>query len=310
MTSGEFYRGRGVPPSTPTPDTGGAWPEPVPSLRAGMTPGKVLPFRRRAVKPQRRRKGKAARLLRPFTTAALLVGIPVAAAVWLASSPRFRVAAVEVVGDDAELMRWVRERTAGLNGENLLLLPLSQVSKQVGNHPWIESLEISKVLPDRLRVVIHPRLPEALVEVRGELFYADGEGRRIAALLPEAQTAAIRAPTGVSPGSLLRVRGPAAHRGVPGALSVRRELVEAQPLWGAGVTEVEVLSDEDFRLHTKALPFPLLVRAGDVEPKVRNLEALLPQLLDHYGELSVVDLRFQRRIIVEPKIPRSEGRDT
>jgi hypothetical protein len=106
------------------------------------------------------------------------------------------------------------------------------------------------------------------------------------------------------------VVGPAAAEGVPGALSIRRELVRVQPLWGTGVTEVEVLSDEDFRLHTTALPFPLLVRAGDVEPKIRDLEALLPQLLDYYGELAVVDLRFRRRIIVEPKSPRSSERGT
>jgi len=309
MTSGEFYRGRGTPPSSP-PATGGTWPEPVPTLRAGLTPGKVLPFRRRAVKPQRRRKGKAARLLKPFTTAVLLVGLPVVAAVWLVSSPRFRVAAVEVEGGDSELARWVRERMAPFVGDNLLVLPLSAVSEHLENHPWIESVEISKLLPDHLRVVIHPRLPEALVEADGGLFYADGEGRRIAPVAPDAQAPEAPAPAGLSPDGLLRVRGRGAPRGVPGALSIRRELLAAQPLWGAGVTEVEVLSDEDFRLHTTALPFPLLLRAGDVEPKVRDLEALLPQLLDQYGELSVVDLRFERRIIVEPKSPRSGERDT
>lgn len=330
MTSTEFYRGRGTSPSSEPGGTPRVWPEPVPSsLRAGLTTGKVLPFRRRAVKPQRRSRSKAVRWLKPFATAVLVVGLPASALTWLVSSPRFRVAHLEIEGTDSGLVAWVRQRLGPFDGENLLVLPLSRVSRELGEHPWIEALEISKQLPDRLRVVIHERRPEALVDRGGRLFYADGSGRPIAPVAPggtedpaapagtasadapsEAATGPAEPPAGVSAAGLLRVVGPAAVEGVPGALSIRRELVRVQPQWGTGVTEVEVLSDEDFRLHTTALPFPLLVRAGDVEPKIRDLEALLPQLLDHYGELAAVDLRFRRRIIVEPKSPRSSERGT
>lgn len=270
-------------------------------LRAGHTPRRVPLYRRRAVKPRPRRSVRLLQWLRPLLTAVLLVGTVAAAVTWLAASPRFRIRAVEVHGEDPALTAWVEGRVAPFAGRRLLLLSLDHVTAAVGEHPWIDTLEVSRLLPDRLSVAIHERRPAAVVEIesaegsRGQM-YADREGRAIA---PVAE------PGTGAPGPevldrLLRVSGSTAQSGgVPEALAVREELHRAYPEWGAAVTRVEVLGERDFRLHTSALPFSLVVRTGEVGPKIRWLERLLPRLVERWGEPATVDLRFARRIVME-----------
>jgi hypothetical protein len=76
-----------------------------------------------------------------------------------------------------------------------------------------------------------------------------------------------------------------------------------QPDWSAKLSRIEVLGDEDFRLHTAALPFPVLVTRGQVGPKARRLLEILPELTQRYSRIAAVDLRFSRRIVVQPAPP-------
>ncbi|MCG8455211.1 MAG: hypothetical protein MI919_02950, partial [Holophagales bacterium] len=88
------------------------------------------------------------------------------------------------------------------------------------------------------------------------------------------------------------------------AVSLLQEIRQTGAPWTAGLDQVEILSTRDFRVHTKDLPFPLLVRAGTVESRSRRLEQLLPWISE-LGRLRAVDLRFARRIIVEPAGPEA-----
>lgn len=257
--------------------------------------GRVLPFRRTAVKPRRRRRSLPALLWKPLLGAFLLVATPVGVAAWMLTSPRFDLHSFEVRGTERVPARWVEGRLVPFRGHNLLLLSLDRVSAALVAHPWIARLEIDKHLPDGLRVVVHERRPVALVEERGDLFYADAGGRIIAP--------ADRGETRGGGGDLVVVtRAERAPGGVGRALAVAAELGRVAPVWGAELERIDVLGDRDFGLHIAALPFPLLVRAGDVAPKVRRLDVLLPRLLAWQPPPAAVDLRFRRRIVVQPAI--------
>jgi hypothetical protein len=83
-----------------------------------------------------------------------------------------------------------------------------------------------------------------------------------------------------------------------------RALASARPDWGSELSEIEVLSDEDFRLYIAALPFPVLVRftgaAGELAAALERLASLAPDLAARYGGVESVDLRGGRRVIVRP----------
>ena len=140
------------------------------------------------------------------------------------------------------------------------------------------------------------RKPVALLSAGGGLAYADSAGRAIAPVATPAELEEARR------AGLLVVsfsQGPHPD-GMAAALKVAAELGRVQPTWAAKLARIEVLGEGDFRLQTEALPFPLLVTSGQVGPKVQRLVELLPELSRRYPRIETVDLRFSRRIVVQP----------
>jgi len=292
---------------------------PPPWTPAPATDGNVLQFRRRSgLSVRRRRRGLG--LARQFLLALVLVGTPAAALYWSATSPRFAVSELQVVTSDRVNRSWMEARLQPLMGRNLVWMSMESVERSLSGHPWIAGVEVTKQLPDRLRVAVVERRPVALLEVASERYYVDRSGRVIAPVddqeappgearrrgrylllgvaaaaagvkaAPEtAAAAAGKAAAGQNP-----VREPVLAR----ALDVVQAFSRAAPDWGQGLSRVEILGEEDFRLETGALPFELLVEAGQVEGRVRALRGLLPRLLARFPAPASVDLRFSHRIVV------------
>ena len=274
----------------------------------------MLPFWRRAVKLLCHKRSLALRLLKLLAGALALVGGPAGLAVWALASPRFTLAQVTVTGSDRVAAAWVRAQLAPLQGRNLLRLPLADVDQALAGHPWLAAVAIEKRLPDALAVAVAERRPAALILRAGALWWADAQGRPIAAVADDepagdlllvtraaeagggsgAPPAPSRPPARPTLASLTTAPGD-----VPLALRVAAELEASEPEWAAGLTWVEALSDDDARLHSAALLFPVVVTAGRVELPARRLAELLPELRRRYRRLAAVDLRFSRRIVVQ-----------
>jgi hypothetical protein len=260
----------------------------------------VLPFRRRPGLPVRRRR-RFLGLLRHFAVALALVGTPAAALWWSATSPRFDLAVLEVETAERVNREWVEERLAPLRGRNLVWMSMAGVERSLADHPWIAGVEVSKGLPDRLRVAVAERRPVAvLLAAGGVRHYVDRTGRVIAPVgAPgEPPVEAERAEEYL----VIRESRPVPDRewAVARALEAARDLSRVDPGWGSSLTEVEILGEEDLRLRSRELPFPLVVEAGTVERRVRALAARAPELLARVPEPGEVDLRFENRMIVRP----------
>jgi cell division protein FtsQ len=264
--------------------------------------GRVLDFKRRGTPPRRKRKSVLWALAKPLGVAFGLVALPAGVVAWVLTAPLFGLRDVDVVEGNGAARRvsgeWVRRALEPLEGGNLVRLSLAEAAARVERNPWIESVEMAKELPGRLRVKVAERRPVALLLAGGKLVYADSEGRAIApvstpAELEEARSAGLLVVSFVHPPH---------GEGVESALKVAAELGRVQPTWAAKLERIEVLGEEDFRLHTAALPFPLLVTSGQVAPKVERLVELLPELSRRYPKIEAVDLRFSRRIVVQPAL--------
>ncbi len=279
--SGPFLRGSGSSASIPVlPGTG----------------GRVLDFRRRSAQPRRKRPNPLLVLLRPLLAAALLVAVPGGLAAWVLTSSRFQLREVVVEGGSQRVPAdWVAGTLAPLEGKNLVRLRLDEISARLHQNPWIETVELRKELPGLLQVEVSERRPVAFLLREGRLYYADTAGHPI---VP------VGSPDETRQAGLLEVRfSHPVPEGMTSALKVAAELGRVRPDWAGALTRIEVLGEEDFRLHSKALRFPLLVTRGQVGPKIRRLEALLPELERRYPAIAAVDLRFSRRIVVQPAAP-------
>jgi len=257
---------------------------------------RVLDFRRRGMPLRRRRRNPLLLLLRPMTAALLVVLLPLGVTVWVLTSRRFQLQEVVVEGGAQRVKPdWVRRALAPYQGRNLVRLPLAEAAAVLQQNPWVQAVELQKELPGRLRVELTEKRPVALLRSAGRLVYADEDGRPIVPVdsLPEARRAGMLEVTFSHP----------VQDGMGSALEVAGELARERADWAAALTQIEVLGEEDFRLHTDALPFPVLVTHGQVGPKIRRLQELLPELQRRYPVIDSVDLRFSRRIVVQPGAP-------
>ena len=273
----------------------------------GPSTGRVLEFRqdprhdfrRRGTQPRRRRKSMLLSLLRPLAMALIVVALPTGLVYWVLTAPMFRLRTVNVGGPSRRVgPAWVQQALAPLQGRNLVRLSLADATARLQSNPWIEKVEIEKELPAALRVKLAERRPVALLLSGQNLAYADTAGRPIAPVASPGELEEARK-AGLLVVSFVREPHPGGV-GVAAALKVAAELGRVQPDWAAKLAQIEVLGEEDFRLHTDALPFPLLVTAGQVGPKVQRLVELLPELTQRYSRIEAVDLRFSRRIVVQP----------
>lgn len=303
--AGDGTGGAPRPPAAP-------WRPPEP---ASGPAGRLLEFRRRSGVPVRRR-GRTLGLLKQFATAVVLVGTPAVALWWSATSPRFSVKHLDVETTDRVNRGWVESRLAHLRGQNLVWMSMHGVEQSLADHPWIRGVEVSKSLPDRLHVAVVERQPVAVFEGSDQRFYVDRDGHLIAPVDDEETPPA----AGARPGGYLVL----SERKIPeGAeprsradleAALRRALDAAQalsrvdPSWGAGLTEVEVLGEDDLQLSTSALPFPVLVEAGTVEERVRRFQEEMPAVLARVPRPEQVDLRFSNRMVVRPVAGSPGGR--
>jgi len=269
----------------------------VPGLPGVSGSGRVLDFRRRsATPPRRKRPNPLLVLLRPLLAATLLVAVPGGLTAWVLTSPHFQLREVVVEGGSERVPAdWVVGTLAPLEGKNLVGLRLEEISAQLHQNPWIETVELRKELPGLLQVEVSERRPVAFLFREGRLYYADTAGRPIVPVgsADEARQAGLLEVQFTHP----------VPDGMASALEVAAELGRVRPDWAGALTRIEVLGEEDFRLHSKALRFPLLVTRGQVGPKIRRLEQVLPELERRYPAIAAVDLRFSRRIVVQPAAP-------
>lgn len=292
----------GVPPAAPPPGTLA-----FPNRPAGHShslrdsEAEVVPLRPRE-KLKRLKTPLWIRLLRPLAAAAAIVGLPAMVVAWLLSSPAFELRETRF-GAHSESRRvpsaWVESTLHGFAGRNIWQLPLDEVETALRRHPWVEAVGLRKAPPRTLVVSIVERSEAALYRRGHELDFVDREGKLIDRYDPRGGAADL---------PILSAGDKAAgdpDGQLPAAMLLLAELEVANPNWSAGLSELEILGGDDFRIFTAELPFPLLVRAGTLEDKTRRLQALLPQIKDRYSEVKAVDLRFARRIIVQPTEPPS-----
>src|SRR5579871_2323808 len=92
---------------------------------------------------------------------------------------RFRVESsddIEVAGLHNVTRSQVIEALGGDIGRNIFFVPLDQRQQQLQQIPWVESASVMRFVPNRLRVEIHERTPEAFIRVGSKIMLTDASG--------------------------------------------------------------------------------------------------------------------------------------
>ncbi len=129
-------------------------------------------------RPKPHRSPRNRRCASPFQLLlrAVLIGLA-ARGLWTAfHSPRLRVRRVEVVGADRLSPARVRQLAGLPLGRNIFCINLYRARVRVEREPLVASADVSRALPDVVRIVMRERRAVFVVSQGGQFDEVDGEG--------------------------------------------------------------------------------------------------------------------------------------
>jgi len=98
---------------------------------------------------------------------------------WLTTIDYFAVRELEITGINRMSREDVLAQVDLAPGANLLAVNMENVEAQLQGNPWIESAQVTRVLPGSLKIKVVEREPSYIVQYEDTLCYADAEGRII-----------------------------------------------------------------------------------------------------------------------------------
>jgi cell division protein FtsQ len=226
-----------------------------------------------------------------------LIGVAAVAllATWLLSSPRFRVATVEVRGQ-SRLSRDVIEAAADVPpGANIFTLNTREIAGRVEALASVRHATVMRTLPNRVDIVVEERRPFTLVHA-GNLHWIDEHGIDLG---PESRPVSLDTPviSGLDADDLGSSRAEAKSRAAVG-ITLLRLLRRSGTGLLPSISEIDVSRVEGPVLYTLDGVEVHLGRE-DWEARLGRLQGMLAQLKATGESVTAIDLRFRDQIVLK-----------
>lgn len=266
--------------------------------RPGKPPARRPPSSRATTDPRFTRRQKAiARSRRRRTIGRTLAVLLLLCAAWIVFfSPVLKVRAVEVVGAHQTQSEEVREAAALGDGENILFVRTEEISRRVETLPWVESVDVDRMLPGTVRIRVKERSPALTLSLGAARWTIDAHGRVLS--------------SGDAPGGRPVLAGVAVGTVRPGVELQTVEATAALEVWrsltGSLKREVVAIFAPTIERITLTLEDGTLVRYGAPERmagKNAVLQALLGRLRSEGSAATYVDVRVPAHPAVSMDAP-------
>lgn len=121
---------------------------------------------------RRRRRGRLSGLYRFFAVIAVIAAVVAACVIF------FRVNAVSVAGNSRYTAQEIVDASGILSGDNLFALSKSKTASAIRSAlPYVESVSIRRVLPDRVEITVRERVAAASVDSADGRWLISSQGR-------------------------------------------------------------------------------------------------------------------------------------
>jgi cell division protein FtsQ len=232
-----------------------------------------------------RRQKAIARSRRRRTIARTLAALLLLFVAWVVFfSPVLKVRTIDVVGARETSPEEVREVAALGDGLNILFLRTEEISQRVETLPWVESVDVDRMLPGTVRIRVKERSPALTLSLGAARWTIDAHGRVLS--------------SGDAPGGRPVLAGVAVGTVRPGVELQTIESTSALEVWrslpGSLKREVVAIFAPTIERITLTLEDGTLVRYGAPERmagKNEVLEALLERLRSEGSAATYVDVR-------------------
>jgi cell division protein FtsQ len=192
------------------------------------------------------------------------------------------------------------------NGVNLLALNLSEVKRKMESVPWVKSVYLHRVFPNKLQVVIFEHQPIFLVLVEKELYFLNNEG----ILFKKAETkegSSLPLLTGLGKKdwtSARQLKSPILQE----LVTLQRVLSQGRdPFYPTKLSEVHYDPDCGFSLFTLEKGIRITLGKEDLEIRIKRLEKVWAEIekRPNLFALKGISLQFGQRVIVHGLKPKS-----
>ncbi|MEZ5856998.1 MAG: FtsQ-type POTRA domain-containing protein [Hyphomicrobiaceae bacterium] len=174
-------------------------------------------------------------------------------------------------------------RAIGPLDRSILSWDMAAAKRRIEALPWVETVTLNRLLPDKLKVAITERRPVAAWSDRGEVILVDRQGRKLGLAGKDA------------PSNLVHIAGDAASDAVNGLLAA----LDHYPAVAARLQKAEWRGRRRWDLEL-ASGLVVKLAADRIEIGLRRLAAFERAHAELAQRASIVDLRLADRIAVAP----------
>ena len=203
---------------------------------------------------------------------------------------RFRIASIEVKGNNFLSEGEVREMLGPAVGDNLISADLEALRSNLAASPWVGGAVVRRKLPDTLLVNVTERFPIALAET-DQLYVMDATGELIDLLGPRTASFDLPIVRGLG-GVSVEVRRDRARR----ANTLLTDLGDL----AAEVSEISVDRSGDLLIVLRGDGSVLKLAEPPYRKRVLSFLALRQKLRERCPDAEYFDLRFKDRIYAKP----------
>jgi cell division protein FtsQ len=247
--------------------------------------------------------------------AAIIIGVLVvigAAASFVyaygAHSWRFRIESsddLEITGGENVTRRQIMEVMGGDIGRNIFFVDLEEQKHRLEEIPWVESANVMRLLPNKLRVTIQERTPVAFVQLGAKIELIDAHG----VVMEMPANAAARHYSfpvimGMGENEPLSTRAPR----MKAYMELTKELDADGSHSSQDLSEVDLSDPDDVKVTVGDPQGQVLVHLGSANfaDRFKIYKGHVQEWRQQFQRLDSVDLRYDRQVIVNPDSAKDE----
>ena len=202
---------------------------------------------------------------------------------------------VEVAGTRFVSRAQVLEKFSSDIGRSVFSVPLEERRAMVEQVTWVESAQVARLWPNRIRVAVRERAPVAFLRTTAGLVMVDATGR----LLDRPAQANFSFPMviGISEND----SGEDRRRRMELFMAVMRDMDREGTRYSLDLSEVDVADPEDARVVVVDTAILLHLGPGNFLERYKTYLAHIQEWRRKFSKIGSVDLRYDRQVVVNPE---------
>jgi cell division protein FtsQ len=212
---------------------------------------------------------------------------------------------IEIQGIENVSKHQVMEVVGADIGRNVFFIPLDDRKHQLEQIAWVESANVSRLLPNRLRIVVQERKPVAFAQIGAKVSLIDAHG--VVMELPPTSSKHYSFPVIVGMGESEPLSTRAAR------MKIYTQLIENLDADGShssqDLSEVDLSDPEDVKVTVSDPDGEVLVHLGSsgFADRFKIYKSHIQEWRQQFQRLDSVDLRYDRQVIVNPDAAREKS---